>query len=160
MKYFIKIIIVLLFSINICFADEVENLFVENVHVPMLFTYVPRGLIVSIDDKYFFNSGSVKINDYGTKNLSDIANVINKLQNDIVVESHYADENLKDTLYKELWELSLAKANNITKYLMRCEGVKAERIFSLGYGEIAPLVENEGFTNRVDFVVLDYKAKR
>lgn len=160
MKVFLKVIIVIFIMCNYCFANEVERLFVENVSVPMQITYVPRGLIISIDDKYFFNSGSVKINIMGIKNLRDIACVIRKIKNDIVIESHYSDKILKDDLYAELWELSLAKANNISKYFMRCEDIEPKRIFSIGYGGIAPLVENNNLKNRVDFVIIDYNVSR
>ena len=96
----------------------------------------------------------------GIYNLDKIAVLINKLEKDIVVESHYSFEYSKNEQYDNLWEISLAKANNITRYLIRCGGVNPEKIFAIGYGEISPLNSNPKFTDRVDFVILDYKATR
>ena len=158
MRYFIKIIILILFFCNVSFAKEVETLFSLNLQIPMQFTYVPRGLIISINDNQFFDQGSEKINLKGVYNLNMIAVLLNKIDKDVVIESHYASKNLEG--YTELWELTLAKANNITRYLIRCCGVNPEKIFSIGYGEIAPLVSNHKFTDRVDFVILDYKVTR
>ncbi len=158
MKTFIKIIIFFTVFFNVAFANEAETLFRQNLLIPMQFTYVPRGLIISIYDNQFFDSGSEKINLRGVYNLNMIAPLLNKLDKDIVVESHYTCKNFAG--YTDLWELTLAKANNITRYLMRCGGVRPEKIFSIGYGEIAPLISNPKFTDRVDFVILDYKATR
>lgn len=160
MKVFIKIIILYMFLTGMSFANEAEMLFRSNLQIPMIFTYVPRGLIISISDEYFFEKGSERMNLRGIYYLDKIAVLINKIEKDIVVESHYSYECSKNEQYDNLWEISLAKANNITRYLIRCGGVNPEKIFAIGYGEISPLNSNPKFTDRVDFVILDYKATR
>lgn len=160
MSKFVKVIIFLSLLLNVCYADEIEMMFRQNVPAKMYFTYVPRGLIVSIEDKEFFNANSVKISQNGVRILDKIGNILSSLNNAVVVEGHSDGEDFANTEFSESWEVSLARANNITKYLMMCDGVNPEKIFSIGYGEIMPLPEKITVTNRIDFVVLNYKATR
>lgn len=160
MNKFFKIIVIFYLLVGAVFANDIEELFKNKLSVPMYFSRVPRGLIISIEDKFFFDPGSEKINRNGILLLDELALVINKIDNDIVVESHCNEWYSSKHLYTELWELSLAKANNITKYLMRCNGVNPERIFSIGYGEISPSKNARDLNNRIDFVILDYQTYR
>ncbi|MBQ8169000.1 OmpA family protein [bacterium] len=130
----------------------------------MVFTHVPRGLIVSIDEAVFFEPNQEKLKLESLYVLNEIGFVLNKLENNFVIEGHTESIDPINSIYNANWELSLARANNITKYLMRCAKVSPEKLFTVGFGEFMPFVgnvsEQNGIDNRIDFVILDYEASR
>lgn len=179
MKFFKAIMLLILFigspmlanePKTICIAYEepnlkkVEMLFKEYVKPSgiMIFTYVPRGLIISIEEKSFFNDNSEKIHCSSLIVLDNIGKIMNVSGKNWVVEGH--TEGTNNFYYKHNWEISLARANNIVKYLMRCAKVSPEKIVPIGFGEFMPFADNvsdkSNMNNRIDFVILDYEAKR
>lgn len=171
MKIF-KVIIFLIIFMNIAYGNdniamiEVQKMFETRVkpNGEMIFTEVPRGLIVSIDEDVFFKTGREKIRLDGTCILNEIADILNETGKVCVIEGHTENVKPEISCYKSNWELSLARANNITIYLMRCAKVNPEKLFSIGYGEFMPFKSNvsdkAAMNNRIDFVILDYRTKR
>lgn len=173
MKYISVIIFYLFLTLPVCAniyvsdsTQKAEMLFRQNVsnQDKIIFTHVPRGLIVSIDEKFFFNENQHQLKGECLPMLNQIADVLNILDNNFVIEGHTKDIDSKNSIYNHNWELSLARANNISKYLMRCKKVSPEKIFIVGFGEFMPFMgnvsENIGMDNRIDFVILDYQASR
>ena len=173
MKYISVIIFYLFFILPVCAniyvsdsTQKAEMLFRQNVsnQDKIIFTHVPRGLIVSIDDRLFFNENQYQLKGECLPMLNQIADVLNVLDNNFVIEGHTNDINAENSIYNHNWELSLARANNISKYLMRYKKVSPEKIFIVGFGEFMPFMGNVsqkvGIDNRIDFVILDYQASR
>ena len=128
----------------------------------MTFTYVPRGLIISIDENVFFNPGQEKLRCEGLPVLDEIAGVLRQFNKSCVIEGHTENVIPEISSFKNNWELSLARANNITMYLMRCANISPERLFPIGYGEFVPF-RGDSKTNmnsRIDFVIIDYEVSR
>ena len=126
----------------------------------MVFTYVPRGLIISIDENTFFDKDSYKIKKESACILKEIGSILKSIEQPCVVESHTNSLNPDNSVYKSNWGFSLARANNIVIYLMRCSGIDNQKIFPLGFGEIVPFEDNKAneqkLDNRIDFVIIDY----
>lgn len=126
----------------------------------MTFTRVPRGLIVSIDEKYLFNKGSSKLKQSGIPVLNDILQVLKHIGSRCVIEGHSEKNSFENRPYKSDWELSLLRADNVVKYFILYGGIDADRLFSLGFGEYMPSVDNVdekmNINSRIDFVFLDY----
>ncbi len=144
-------------------TDRLETLFKNALPVKsgVMYTKVPRGLIVSINEKYFFNKGEIKIKESSLCLLDTIAELLRKLSNYCVVENH--TEEFLNEEYN--WELSLLRASNIVNYLMIYGKLPASQLFSLGYGQSMPFRDNvsknkNGLDNRIDFVILEYDVKR
>lgn len=168
MKYFCVIIVYLFFS-GAVFAkykyistSDIETLFKENVSAQMFFSHVPRGLVVSINENFFFNTCNVKLKPEAKFVLDEIGYVLNQLDYDFVIEGHSQNGALNSLQWEHDWEISLARANNISRYLIRCAKVSPDKIFTVGFGEYIPFSKNKhpNLNNRIDFVILDYKAKR
>lgn len=176
---FLKIIIVLLLLHNTAVAqtadiyiayntsmEDIEMLFRENVKPDgeMIFTYVPRGLIISIEEDVFFSENNEKIRQSGALILNDIGDILNQTSSVCVVEGHTESVNPELTSFKSNWELSLARANNIARYLMRCLKVNPNNLVSMGFGEFMPFIDNVSekaeLNNRIDFVILHYDENR
>lgn len=130
----------------------------------IIYTKVPRGLIVSVDEDTLFSDEDIAIKAKGTGILDAIVKVLKELDNECTVESHTENHNYDDSLYKSDWELSTARAGNIVDYLVYSGGISSRRLFALGYGEVMPFKGNvstqEGFNKRIDFVIFDYEISR
>lgn len=130
----------------------------------VVYTKVPRGLIISIDEDYFFNEGEARIKESSLCILDRIIYQLKTLPNYCVVEDHTENNNFENSDYKEDWELSISRSANIVEYMMKYGKLPKEQLFALGYGEFMPFHDNvapkDGDNSRVDFVILEYEAKR
>lgn len=128
---------------------------VENI----VYTKVPRGLIISIDERYFFDCNEVLIKESSLSILNNISETLKKLPNFCVVENHTeAKSNVEN------WELSVQRASNIAEYLVKYGNLQSQRIFPLGFGEIMPFYKDvpnhNNMNNRIDFVIIEYEVMR
>lgn len=148
-------------------VERLEQIFKSYMPVKqgIIYTKVPRGLIISIDENQFFSTGDARLKESSLYILDTISFIVEKLKNDCVIESHTQQEIPQDRDYKEFWEISTARAQNIADYMVFCRKVPFEKVFPMGFGELMPFKDNvstspKGFDNRVDFVIIEYEAKR
>ena len=148
-------------------VDKLEQIF--KAYIPLkqgiIYTKVPRGLIISIDETKFFSKGDARIKESSLYVLDVISLIVEKLKNDCVIESHTQEKLPPDSDYKEYWEITTARAQNIADYMVLCRKVPFERVFPMGFGELMPFKDNvsatqDGFDNRIDFVIIEYEARR
>lgn len=177
MRYFYLIFFILIIFFCTGFAEKItsyrsgvdglESVF--KAHMPLkqgiLYTKVPRGLILSIDEKVFFNLGEAAIKESSLYILDVIAAILQELPNYCVIESHTQEDIPQESLYREKWELSTARAQNIAQYMTVCGKINKERLFPIGFAEYMPFKGNvfnnsKGFDNRVDFVIIEYEVRR
>ena len=142
-------------------VDKLEKVFKDSLPLDgVIYTKVPRGLIISINERFFFNTGDTRIKESSLYILNTIAELVYKLSNYCVIENH-TEEYFNDS--RNL-ELSLVRSANIAQYMINTRKISADRLFALGYGQYMPFKDNvspkKGFNNRIDFVILEYEAKR
>ena len=157
MKLFLKLLPIVVSCSMTVFASnaEIERIFMQNTKVPFVLTNVPRGIIASFDENLFFNIGEYKIKCPGTEVLDEIGKILKEMPYVYVIEGHTAES--YNRYFTNNWELSLARANSIAKYLISCAKIPPDKIFSIGFGESMPLEEHADLKNRIDFVVIDYE---
>ena len=105
---------------------------------------------------------------------------MHELSNYCVVENHTEDNNLSGTIYNDDCEISLARSTNIVQYMIKYGKVPPDRLFALGYGQYMPFRGNvksydkngvatgmaasndikNTMNKRIDFVILEYEARR
>ncbi len=122
-----------------------------------------RGLVISLmTDKVLFRSGHATLLPRTRRLLSDIAEILKETTNPIAVEGHTDDVPITSPkikrLYSDNWELSTARAVNVTKYLIR-KGISPDRLSAAGYAQFKPLVPNideitRAKNRRIDIVIL------
>lgn len=142
--------------------DELETMFKSGLPNGIIYTKVPRGLIISIDESLFFNDCETDLKESSLYILDDFAEMFKDLPNYCVIEDHVQKEvctGLKN------WELSMMRASNIAEYLVKCKNIPSEKIFDIGFGETMPFKDNvdpdkKELNNRIDIVIIDYEAKR
>lgn len=99
---------------------------------------------VSLSDKLLFKSGSVTVEDKGKEAIKKLAEILNKNPDiDIAVEGHTDNVPIKTSLYKDNWDLSVARATNIVRMLSEDYLVSSKRLTSSGKGEFVPVGNNE-----------------
>lgn len=105
---------------------------------------------VSMSEKLLFASGSTEVDQKGVDALKELARVLEKEKDiNIMVEGHTDNVPLKGTgCNKDNWDLSVARANSITKIILGSAKIDPSRITSAGRGEFFPLVPNDTPDNR------------
>jgi len=118
-----------------------------------------RGVIISVADKYFFESGSADLKEDSKRVLDKIAVALLKYPNMIRIEGHTDNVPIHNEKFPSNWELSAARAINVAKYFINNHNIQPERISTVGYSEYRPIASNntpEGRAKnrRVDIVIL------
>ncbi len=99
---------------------------------------------VSMTDKLLFKSGSAAVEDKGKQAIKKLAEVLNKNSDiDIAIEGHTDNVPIKTNLYKDNWDLSVARATNIVRMLNEEYAVNPKRLTASGKGEYFPVATND-----------------
>lgn len=117
---------------------------------------------VSMSDKLLFKSGSAAIEAKGLDAIRVLSDVLNKNTDiDILVEGHTDNVPIKTALYRDNWDLSVARAISIVHILTDQYKIPPVRLTASGRGEYAPRSSNstaEGRTlNRRTEIILSPK---
>jgi chemotaxis protein MotB len=97
---------------------------------------------VSMSDKLLFKSGSAAVENKGLDALSKLGDVLAKHPEiDILVEGHTDNVPIKTALYKDNWDLSVARATSIVRQLSST--IAPTRITASGKSEYFPVAANE-----------------
>ena len=124
-----------------------------------------RGLVVSLKEAGFFDSGSAALRPGSLSLLNDVVSSLTGYSNDVRVEGHTDNVPISSAAYPSNWELSTARATNVLQYLVKQEDFDPARISAAGYGEYRPVADNgdpEGRAKnrRVDIVLLNEQGAR
>jgi len=119
----------------------------------------PEGLVVSLREVGFFNSGDATLLVGGQNTLTRIAKVLNAKGFHIRVEGHTDDVPMHNSHFRSNWELSTARATEVVSLLIERYGLDPHQISAAGYAEYRPIAGNdteEGrkTNRRVDVVVV------
>ena len=119
----------------------------------------PEGLVVSLREVGFFNSGDATLLTDGQDTLTRIATVLNEKGFHIRVEGHTDDMPIHNSRYRSNWELSTARATEVVSLLIEKHGFDPSQISAAGYSQYRPIASNdtdEGrkTNRRVDIVVV------
>jgi chemotaxis protein MotB len=124
-----------------------------------------RGLIVSLKEAGFFDSGQAQIKPEAYELINTISEVMTQYNNPLRVEGHTDNVPISTSLFPSNWELSTARATNGLKYLIKHFDVDPDKISATGYAEFRPVADNattegRGKNRRVDLVMLSSDGER
>ena len=124
-----------------------------------------RGLVISLKDTEFFESGQATVRRASTPLLNDIVSAINQYTNSIRIEGHTDSNPIQTAAFPSNWELSTARATNIVQYLISSHAFSPDKLSAIGYGEFRPIADNktaEGRqkNRRVDIVLLSKEGEQ
>jgi len=118
-----------------------------------------RGLVVSLKETGFFDSGDATVKPEALPLLAMVAKSLASYSNPIRIEGNTDNVPMNSGRYRSNWELSTTRATNIVHYLIENYNFRPDKISAVGYGEFRPLADNgsEGGrtrNRRVDIVLL------
>lgn len=122
-----------------------------------------RGLVVSLAEAAFFPSGHDDMAAGAAETIERIAASLRGLPNHLRMEGHTDSRPIHGGRFRSNWELSAARAIAVRDLFESRGNIPAGRMSVAGYGETAPVAENDSDegrarNRRVDVVVLNQKA--
>lgn len=135
------------------FASEAGMLGEISVNMTM------EGIIISLSNALLFEPGSAELRPESAQTLHKVAEVLNTTDHPVRIEGHTDNIPTNNPLYPTNWELSVARAVSIVRYLIEKENVSPTRLSAAGFAEFKPKVANDSRANRAinrraDIVIL------
>ncbi len=117
------------------------------------------GLVISLREAGFFDSGSATPKPQTIGTLRAIAASLRPTGYDLRIEGHTDNVPIHTSAFDSNWELSTARATSIARLLLELDALPADRLSAAGYAEFHPVASNDtpegrAQNRRVDLVVL------
>jgi chemotaxis protein MotB len=118
-----------------------------------------RGVTVSITDTMLFQPGQAVVLSEARETLGRVAAVLKQFPHQIRIEGHTDNVPIHTKEFPTNWELSAARALNLTRFLAEEGYLPPERLAASGYGEFHPVASNDmpegrAQNRRVELVIL------
>jgi len=118
-----------------------------------------EGLVVSLREIGFFDSGSATLRPGAQATLEQIANVLRDLPEGIRIEGHTDNVPIHNADFPSNWELSTARATEIVKLFITRYHIDPGRLQASGYAQYHPQASNDtaegrALNRRVDIVIV------
>lgn len=119
----------------------------------------PDGLIISLREIAFFDSGSAQVRADSMPTFTRIAKILNEHSYRIRIEGHTDNMPIHNSLFASNWELSTARATELVRLLITQYDFSPALLSAAGYAEYHPIASNDtkdgrAQNRRVDIVVL------
>jgi len=119
----------------------------------------PDGLVVSLREAGFFDSGSAIMKRQGEDAFQRVAEILQAHPYALRIEGHTDTVPIHTIQFASNWELSTARATELVKALVERHGVPADPLSAAGYAEFHPVASNattrgRQLNRRVDIVIL------
>ncbi len=126
-------------------------------------TSTKQGIVVSLRELGFFESGSTTLRPDAFPILDQFVKVAGPLQARIRIEGHTDNVPIHNGRFDSNWELSTARATEITKLFITRYAIAPNRLSASGYAEFHPVTSNDtpqgrSMNRRVDLVILGSNA--
>jgi len=145
-------------------TEDIKDYIAEiNSAMPWIKTSVTEiGVTISLEGSVVFDPGIADIHPRVFPALEGIGKLINRIPNAVRIEGHSDNDPIHTPKFPSNWELSIARAVNVTKYLIGHAKVSPMRLSAAGYGDSMPLLPNDteehrAKNRRVEIVLLKEK---
>lgn len=120
-----------------------------------------KGLVISLREAGFYNSGSAVPHPSSMKSIQAIAAILKSSPYDIRIEGHTDNVPIHTAQFDSNWELSTARATWMARLLIERDHFRPARLSASGYAEYHPVASNataEGRSKnrRVDIIILPH----
>ncbi|MFA6433356.1 MAG: OmpA family protein [Elusimicrobiales bacterium] len=106
-----------------------------------------RRVKLVLTEAVLFDSGKADLKERAKEVLKPIAEELKKLPNDVLVEGHTDNVPIHKGRYATNWELSMARAYSVIKFLEET-GMNPKKLAGSGYGENRAVAENTTIEGR------------
>jgi chemotaxis protein MotB len=122
-------------------------------------TVGPDGLIVSLREIGFFDSGSAKLRDTSLSAFDRIAWLLAERPYRVRIEGHTDNRPNHNAEFRDNWDLATGRATELVRLLMLKYGFAPERLSAAGYAQYHPVSSNDtpesrAQNRRVDLVIV------
>ncbi|MFI5102175.1 MAG: flagellar motor protein MotB [Terriglobales bacterium] len=119
----------------------------------------PDGLVISLREVGFFESGSAQMKSASQAAFDRIAGMLRQRDYRLRIEGHTDNAPIHTAQFPSNWELSTSRATEIVRLFIVRDGFGPDRLSAAGYAEYHPVasnhtVEGRGMNRRVDIVIL------
>ena len=117
------------------------------------------GLVVSLREMGFFESGSASIKPGAQGAFGRVARILRSHSCSVRIEGHTDNVPIHTSQFDSNWELSTARATTLVKSLIEQYHISPNRLSAAGYAEFHPVSDNDSaegrrLNRRVDVVIL------
>jgi chemotaxis protein MotB len=121
----------------------------------------PDGLVISLREVGFFESGSARMKSASQAAFDRIANLLRPRGYRLRIEGHTDNVPIHTSQFPSNWELSTSRSTEIVRLLIVRDGFAPNRMSAAGYAEYHPVAPNltaegRGMNRRVDIVILGH----
>jgi len=121
----------------------------------------PDGLVISLREVGFFESGSAQMKSASQGAFDRIANMLQRRDYRLRIEGHTDNVPIHTPQFPSNWELSTSRATEIVRLLIVRDGFAPDRLGAAGFAEYHPVAinrtaEGRGMNRRVDIVILGH----
>jgi chemotaxis protein MotB len=144
--------------------EELEDYLEKNgMESQILLELETKGLLLRFNDNVLFDSGQASLKPKAKETLTFLSSLLTKnefLNKYIRVEGHTDSDQIIHTIkFPTNWELSVARASNVVRFLIEETNMQPERFSASGYSQYHPVAPNDNTQNkarnrRVDIVIL------
>jgi chemotaxis protein MotB len=119
----------------------------------------PDGLVISLREAGFFDSGSAGMKAGSQSALARIAAILMESKSSARIEGYTDNVPIHNSQYVSNWELSTARATEMIRLLIQAYGYDPQKLSASGYGQYHPIATNSSdagraLNRRVDVVIL------
>jgi chemotaxis protein MotB len=119
-----------------------------------------RGLVISLSNAVFFDSGKAEVKEEYKTALLAVAEIVTATGHYIRIEGHTDNVPMHSDIFPSNWELSAARAISVVRLFVTETDASPEKFLAAGYGEYRPIADNsteEGRAQnrRVDIIILN-----
>lgn len=101
-----------------------------------------EGVLISLSERLIFKNDQVELPPEAFQVLNTIVEMLRPIDNKVRLVGHTNNTPSTNPLYPTNWELSLARATTVARYLIN-SGIAPERLIISGQGEYAPVFPND-----------------
>jgi len=117
-----------------------------------------EGLVVSLREIWFFDSGADEIKASSAGAFARLADILRQTDREIRIEGHTDNVPIHNARFSSNWDLSAARATATVRLLIQSYSLKPELLGASGYAEYRPVAGNDSpqgraANRRVDIVI-------
>jgi len=98
---------------------------------------------ITLSEPILFTSGDAVLKEEASPLLQEFAKSVSNLPNLIVIEGHTDNVPIRAGKYPSNWDLSMARATSVVRYLITSGGIDPRRISGAGFAEFRPKMPND-----------------
>ena len=117
-----------------------------------------RGIVLEVSEALFFASASANLKEDAQEILNYIGELLRTIEHDVIVEGHTDNVPINTLQFPSNWELSVARAVVVVRYLVEIKQLPPTRFAAMGFGEFYPVdtnltVEGRAKNRRVNIII-------